>query len=103
MEDKFIDEFQNLKSMYTTNFCEQILSPWNLLNNSKTSSLETLFSHLNAGLWIFFTIPAPVTNAEGSLLKKIQERFTHDHMSIQTIKLTCVGDRENTCQYGWYY
>lgn len=53
LEDKFIDKFQNLKSIYPTNFCEQILSPWNLLNDSKTSNLETLFPYLNTALDIF--------------------------------------------------
>jgi len=69
--DELADELQSLKLMYSANFGEKTLSPYNAI---KTSNLENLFHNLTLALKIFITIPATVTSAERffSVLKRVK-------------------------------
>ncbi|KAL4153194.1 hypothetical protein QTP88_001027 [Uroleucon formosanum] len=72
--DELTDELQSLRLIYSANFSEKTLSPWDLLNAIKTSNLEKLFPNLTVALRIFITIPATVANAERSfsVLKRVK-------------------------------
>ena len=72
--DELTDELQSLKLIYSANFGEKTLSPWDLLNAIKTSNLENLFPNLTVALRIFITIPATVASAERSfsVLKRVK-------------------------------
>jgi len=72
--DELTDELQSLRLIYSANFGEKTLSPWDLLNARKTSNLENLFPNLTVALRIFITIPATVASAERSLsvLKRVK-------------------------------
>lgn len=68
------DELQSLKLIYSANFGEKTLSPWDFLNAIKTSNLENLFPNLIVALRIFITIPASAASAERSfsVLKRVK-------------------------------
>jgi len=58
--DELTDELQSLKLIYSANFGEKTLSPWDLHNAIKISNLENVFPNLTVALRIFITIPATV-------------------------------------------
>ncbi|KAF0754583.1 zinc finger MYM-type protein 1-like [Aphis craccivora] len=83
------DELQSLKLIYSANFGEKTLSPWNILNAIKTSNLENLFLNLTVALRIFITIPATVASAERSF--SVLKRVTNVLRSMCQNRLSSLG------------
>lgn len=83
--DKSSDELQSLKSIYSADFGEKTLSPWDLLDSIETSNRKTLFPNLNVAFRILSTIPATVASVQCplySVSKIIKNVLPYDRVKM---------------------